>query len=71
MLAKVDPDGSWQMAGLTRQTRLQCRESNGEEEMEVDGHSGWKLQTMAQALQETRGAMCSQGLLKESHQRTT
>ena len=34
------------------------------------GTVGRKLQTMTQTHQDTRGTLCHQGLLKDSHQRT-
>ena len=62
----------WQLAhgraGWTDMAPVQ--ESNRAGESGAEGMVGRKLQTMAQTHQDTRGAMCCQGLLKESHQRT-
>ena len=58
--------GSWQ--GWTDMAPVQ--ESNRAGESDSEGVVGRKLQTMAQTHQDTRGATCRQGLLKESHQRT-
>ena len=61
------PQGSWHTAGLTWPW---YKSQTGQEKWMLIGTVGRKLQTMTQTHQDTRGTLCHQGLLKDSHQRT-